>query len=521
VLPQGVAYALIAGLPPQYGLYGAMVIAVMSALFGSSRHLVSGPTAALSIVVFSVVSGVVSPESPEFIPYVITVTMLAGVFQLGLGMAKLGGLVNFISHTVVIGFTTGAAVLIATSQLRHFFGLDVPSGQPFMTTIMMVVQQLPTLNPWVVLVGSVTLVTSLLVSKCRPAWPSMLVAMVIGSLFAWSIGGADRGISMVGALPSSLPPFSMPVFSLDTISMLASGALAVAIIGLIEAVSIGRAISSRSGQRIDGNQEFIGQGLGNIVGSFFSCYAGSGSFTRSAANYQAGACTPLAVVFSAALVLTTLMLAPGVTSHLPMPAMAAIVLLIAWKLIDLKQIREVFSISRSEAAVLVVTFASTLLLALEFAIYLGVLLSLGLYLKRTSCPPLVPIQPEPEDILTSEDERCQDYNSVKVLRLDGSLFFGAVDHVRLSLDKHTEKGCRHIVLVGHGVNFIDYAGAEFLVEQEARLREMGGKLYFCSFKSTVLAFLKKPRYRQLLREAEFFKSPEEAVRKVVTMERDS
>jgi sulfate permease, SulP family len=380
-----------------------------------------------------------------------------------------------------------------------------------------VVQQLPAMNPWVVLVGCITLLTSLLVSRYRPAWPSMLVAMLVGSLFAWSIGGAERGISMVGALPASLPPFSMPVFSLDTLSMLASGALAVAIIGLIEAVSIGRAISSRSGQRIDGNQEFIGQGLGNIVGSFFSCYAGSGSFTRSAANYQAGACTPLAVVFSAALVLATLMLAPGLTSHLPMPAMAAIVLLIAWKLIDLKQIREVISTSRSEAAILAVTFASTLILALEFAIYLGVLLSLGLYLKRTARPPLVPVTPPLAGAHSSEGKpckNCEQHDNLRILRVDGSLFFGAVDHVRLSLDQHTAEGCRHIVLVGHGVNFIDYAGAELLVEQEARLRALGGKLYFCSFKSAVLTFLRKPRYNQLLREAEFFESPEEAVERI-------
>ncbi|MCE8042338.1 SulP family inorganic anion transporter [Halomonas daqingensis] len=517
VLPQGVAYALIAGLPPQYGLYGAIVIAIVSALFGSSRHLVSGPTAALSIVVFSVVSGVVSPESPEFIPYVITVTLLAGIFQLGLGIAKLGGLVNFISHTVVVGFTTGAAVLIATSQLRHFFGLDIPSGQPFLTTITMVVQQLPTMNPWVVLVGCVTLLTSLLVSRYRPAWPSMLVAMLVGSILAWSIGGAERGITMVGALPASLPPFSMPVFSLDTLRMLASGALAVAIIGLIEAVSIGRAISSRTGHRIDGNQEFIGQGLGNIVGSFFSCYAGSGSFTRSAANYQAGACTPLSVVFAATLVLITMMLAPGLTSHLPMPAMAAIVLLIAWKLVDIKQIREVIITSRSEAAILAVTFSSTLILALEFAIYLGVLLSLGLYLKRTARPPLVPVKPELDMAHRSGGKpckNCEQYDNLRILRVDGSLFFGAVDHVRLSLDRHTEDGCRHIVLVGHGVNFIDYAGAELLVEQDARLRALGGKLYFCSFKTAVLSFLHKPRYHELLKEAEFFESLEEVLERI-------
>ncbi|MDI5932514.1 SulP family inorganic anion transporter [Halomonas kalidii] len=513
VLPQGVAYALIAGLPPQYGLYTAIVTAIVAGLFGSSRHLVSGPTAAISIVVFSVVSGVVSPDSPEFIPYVITLTLLTGLIQLALGLVRLGALVNFISHTVVIGFTAGAAVLIATSQLRHLFGVELPSGQAFIPSLIDVARALPETNVSVLAVGLATMGSALLIRRLRPRWPFMLLAMAVGGLFAWGIGGVERGVPMVGAMPAQLPPPSMPILSLEALRELAPGALAVAIIALIEAVSIARAVAMRSHQRIDGNQEFVGQGLSNVVGSFFSCYAGSGSFTRSGANYDAGARTPLAAVFASVILVGILLLAPGITRHLPMPAMAGIVLLIAWNLIDWHEIRDLLSISRGETAILGVTFASTLLLALEFAIYLGVLLSLVLYLKRTAQPPLVPLAPESVAGAPYAPGRLPD-GQVQVLRLEGSLYFGAVDHVQWTLHQQTAEGYRHIVLVGQGVNFIDFAGAELLAREAARLRALGGGLYFCSFKSPSLSLLRKPRFTKMLKDAEFFESPKEAVKSI-------
>lgn len=531
VLPQGVAYALIAGLPPQYGLYTAIITAIVASMFGSSRHLVSGPTAAISIVVFSVVSSVVPPDSPQFITYVLTLTVLTGLIQLALGMLRLGALVNFISHTVVIGFTAGAAVLIASSQLRHFFGLDMPSGMSFVETITGFAEAIPDTNLVVLSVGAVTLVSAILIRRFSRRSPYMLLAMVVGSAYCWLIDGVSHGVSMVGAMPSQLPPFSMPILSFETLSVLAPGAMAVAIIALIEAVSIARAVAIRSNQRIDGNQEFIGQGLSNVVGGFFSCYAGSGSFTRSGANYDAGARTPMAAIFAAVILVVVLLWLPGVTFFLPMPAMAGVVLLIAWNLIDLDEIRGVFSVSYGEAGILLVTFAATLLIALEFAIYFGVLLSLALYLKLTARPPVVPLSlrwegGEPVDPSESVMGEVSELDhsvtamdrdpSIKVLRVDGSLFFGAVDHIQLTLQQYTSEGYRHIILVGHGVNFIDFAGAELLAREVERLRSLGGDVYFCSFKARALLLLRKERYRLLLTDDNFFDSPEQALKKIAS-----
>jgi SulP family sulfate permease len=515
VLPQGVAYALIAGLPPEYGLYTAIVTPIVAGLFGSSWHLVSGPTAAISIVVFSVVSDVVSPEGPNFIAYVLTLTFMAGVIQLALGIARMGALVNFISHTVVIGFTSGAAVLIGTSQLRHFFGLDLPAGESFAHTIAGFAVNVASSNPYVVAVGAVTLLSAMVVRRLKPRWPGMLIAMLIGSLFNIAIDGAAHGVALVGAMSGQLPPLSSPVFSLDVLSELAPGALAVAIIALIEAVSIGRAVAMRSQQRIDGNQEFIGQGLSNVVGSFFSCYAGSGSFTRTGANYDAGARTPLAAIFAAVMLALILVTAPWITAYLPMPAMGGIVLLIAWNLLDFHHVRQVVHSSRRETAVMAVTFFATLFLALEFAIYFGVLLSLVLYLQRTAHPRMVAVAPVPErperPLRNAAKRGLAECPQLKIIRMDGSLFFGAVDHVQTTLNAVSDEGCRHIVLVGSAVNFVDVAGAELLAQQARRLQRLGGGLYLCSFKDPALETVRRGGYMEVIGEDNLYSTPEDAI----------
>ena len=299
VLPQGVAFATIAGLPPEYGLYTAMVTPIVAALFGSSHHLVSGPTTAISIVVFAAVSHHAAVGSPEFVAMALTLTFLAGVYQLGFGIARLGALVNFVSHTVVIGFTAGAAILIATSQVKSITGIAIPKGESFLNTWGDLFQGAGQTNSYLLLIAIVTLVTALAARKFIPKMPNLLIGMVVGSALAAYLGRYTNDIALVGEIPAHLPPFSIPEFSLETIKMLAPEAFAIALLGLIEAVSISRAVATKSNQRINANQEFIGQGISNMFGSFFSSYAGSGSFTRSGVNFEAGAKTPLSAIFAA------------------------------------------------------------------------------------------------------------------------------------------------------------------------------------------------------------------------------
>ncbi len=515
VLPQGVAYALIAGMPPEYGLYAAIVPAIIAALFGSSHHLISGPTVAMSIVVFSTISVYAEPTSAQFIQMALTMTFLAGLFQLALGLARLGTLVNFVSHSVVIGFTAGAAVIIATSQLKNVFGVHIPSSESFIHTWIDLIKSLPETNYYTFLIAIVTLAVAIGFKKFAPKWPGMLFAMIVGGLMAYFMDAEANGIKLVGEIPASLPPLSLPDFSMQTIKQLAPGALAIAVLGLVEAVSIARAVATRSQQQIDGNQEFIGQGLSNMVGPFFSSYAASGSFTRTGVNYEAGARTPLAAIFAGiSLALIVLLIAP-LTAYVPIPSMAGILLLVSYGLIDFHHIKSIISTSQSETATLLVTFLATLFLELEFAIYAGVLLSLALYLNRTSKPNIVQLSPDPEDInhrlINTKKKVLAQCPQLEIQRLDGSLFFGAVTYVS---KKWQEISKKHLLILSSGINFVDVAGVETIVQEAKRRHQQGGGLYFVKMKAEARKLLEKPEYVKFFDEDHVFDSKSEAIQAV-------
>ncbi|BAZ95326.1 sulfate transporter [Thiohalobacter thiocyanaticus] len=522
VLPQGVAFATIAGMPPEYGLYAGMVPAIIAALFGSSWHLVSGPTTAASIVVFSGLSAFAEPASAEYVQLALTLTCMVGAIQLIMGLARLGTLVNFISHSVIIGFTAGAALLIASSQLKHFFGIELPRGGHFHDTLIGLYRNFDDINLWITTVGAVTLISGILVKRYLPRAPYMIVAMLIGSLvsvlFNRSFGPEVTGIVTVGALPRSLPPLSAPAFDLATIKELAPTALAVTLFALTEAVSIARSIAARSGQLVNGNQEFVGQGLSNIAGSFFSAYVATGSFNRSGLNYQSGARTPLAAISAGVLLMAVVLLVAPYAAYLPNAAMAGILLLVAWGLIDFHHIRTILGASRSDSSILIVTFLATLFLELEFAIFLGVILSLVIYLGRTSRPRIVPRVPDPRlpKRKFNTDPGLPECPQVKILRIDGSLFFGAVNHVQERLreirDRHPEQ--KHLMIVATGINFIDVAGAELLAQEAEARRRMGGGLYLIRIKPGVCEPLERGPYLDAIGAENIFEGKGEAIRTV-------
>lgn len=511
VLPQGVAFATIAGLPPEYGLYAAMVPAIMGAMFGSSWHLVSGPTTAISIAVFASVSPFAEPGSAQYISLVLTLTFLAGLFQLIMGLARMGALVNFISHTVVIGFTAGAAVLIAGSQIKHFLGLQMPRGLPFYEILHQVYAQFSSINPYVTAVGAVTLVSGIVLKKLMPKM-YMILAMVIGSIVAIVInqmaGGPDATqIKTVGALAAHLPPLTHPDLSLSAIQQVLFPALIVTMLALTEAVSISRAIAVKSEQRIDGNQEFIGQGLSNIFGSFFSSYPSSGSFNRSGVNYAAGAKTPLAAVYSSVFLVVILMAVASLAAYLPTAAMAGILFLVAYGLIDFHHIHSILHTSKQETAILMVTLIGTLI-DLEKGIFFGIILSLMLYLYRTSRPAVIAVVPdsEPGSYHYVPAENKPECPQMKILRMQGSVFFGAVNHVQQVLQDVDESNPeqKHVLLASSGMNFIDIAGAEMLVQEARRRKKIGGGLYFYRMQNSVRDLLIKGNYMRDIGEENLF-----------------
>ncbi len=510
VLPQGVAFATIAGLPPQYGLYAAMIPAIVAALFGSSWHLVSGPTTAISIAVFAALSHSADVGSPQYIQLVLTLTFLVGLFQLILGLARMGALVNFISHTVVIGFTAGAAILIAASQVKNFFGIAIPRGTPFYEIVHQLYVQFFAINPWVLSVSVVTLVAGILTRKYLKKIPYMIAAMIIGSLFAEALVlwlGKTAGIQTVGALPAGLPPLSMPDFSLASLKATLGPALVITMLALTEAVSISRAIAVRSEQRIDGNQEFIGQGLSNLIGSFFSGYASSGSFNRSGVNYEAGARTPLATVFASVFLVLVLLAVAPLAAYLPNAAMAGILFLVAWGLIDFKHIAHIWHTSKAETAILAATFGGTLV-NLEAGIFLGVFLSLLMFLYRTSKPELVPVVPAPEEgayhfVRAKGRPECP---QLRIVRVTGSVYFGAASYVQAALQQIDEDNPQQksVLLTCSGLSYIDIAGAEVLAQEARRRRRLGGGLYFYRLNQTNTGLLRQGGYDHDIGEGAFF-----------------
>jgi len=518
VLPQGVAFAIIAGMPPIYGLYSAMIIPIVAALFGSSRHLVTGPATPISLVIFSTVSQYAEPSTLEFVSIAITVTLGAGIIQLLLGLAQLGAMVNFVSRSVIIGFTAGAALLIITSQLQHLFGIEIPRGISFLDSWIWLFQKFKSISHISVGIGLFTLILALLFKRIHKLLPYLLLAMIISSLIIYYFFSDDTSIKLVGKLPQGLPTFSIPEISFVQIKMLAPNAFAIALLGLIEAVSIGRSIAVKSGQRINPNQEFIGQGLGNIAGSLFSGFAGSGSFTRSGINYSSGAVTPMAAVFTSILLMLSISYVAPLAAFLPVAVMAGVIMLVAYNLIEFSHIRKLLLTSRRESAVMIITFLATLFLQLEYAIYLGVFFSLVLYLRQTSKPRFVQISPDPNGprhmFLNIEKYNLETCPQLMIHRIEGSLFFGAVEHATDEMDRLFDRPEKHLLIVANNINLIDNSGSDFLVKQVKKWNEGGKQIYFCGLKLRSREFLRNGGYVKEIGEDRFFGNKEHAIEEI-------
>jgi SulP family sulfate permease len=519
VLPQGVAFAAIAGMPPEYGLYTSMVPAIIAALFGSSWHLVSGPTTAASIVMFSSLSTIALPGSAEYISLAITLAFMVGIIQLAMGFVRLGALVNFISHSVIVGFTAGAACLIAAKQAKTFLGIEIPESDHFYQTVNYLWDNWTSFHPLVIFIALTTLVVGMIAHKISPRFPGMILALLVGSVTAVLLNtflkAETTGIQMVGALPQQLPPLSSPQLSLDVLRDLAPLAIAMTLFALTEAVSIARSISIKSGQPIEGNQEFIGQGLSNIFGSFFSAYVATGSFNRSGANYDAGARSPLAAASAGVLLIGLVLVVAPLTSYLPKAAVAGLLFLVAWRLINFSQIRKILRADKNEALVLCVTFFSTLFLELEFAILLGVVLSLMFFLRKTSKPKLEPRAPDPENFKRKfkAGNSFLECPQMKILQLDDSLYFGSVSHVGELFRRYREHypEQKHLFLLTQGVNQVDVAGAELLVHEANARKAIGGDMYIYQLKDSAKKVINRGGYINELNPANIFDSKDEAI----------
>ena len=510
LLPQAIAEAMVAELPPQMGIYTAVVAAVVGALWGSSRHLHTGPTNASSLLVLATLLTVATPGTHEFVIAAGVLAVLVGIIKVVMGLARMGTLVNFVSDSVIVGFTAGAAVLISVNQLRHLLKLDVASKPMFLETAADIGRNLDSTHGPSMVLGIATLVLVMTLRRLKPRWPGALIAMVLAAVVAALLHLDERGVVVLGELPRTLPPLtSLPMFNLELVGRLAAGALAIAAIGLVEAISISRVVAAQSGQRLDSNQEFVGQGLASIACGFLSGYTASGSFTRTAVNYGAGGRQPLAAMSSGLWVLVALFLLAPLAVYLPQTAVVGVLLATAYGMIDWREIRRIMRSSRGDSTILIATFVSTLTLPLEFAVLAGMFVSFGRYLMRTSTPLVHEVVPDDTyaHLLPLRNQRpgCP---QLGIVEIEGSLYFGAVSHVEDELTRMRERrpGLVFLLLRMQRVNHCDVSGIHMLEALVRRFRDRGGDVFLEGVRPRVLhlmslsGFLRTLGHRNVLRK---------------------
>ena len=479
VLPQGVAFAIIAGLPPEYGLFTAIVVCAVAAFFGASMVMVSGPTTAISAVMFATLTQITPAGTETYIALALTLTLMVGVLQLIAGLAGLGALIAFVSHSVIVGFTAAAALLIAASQLAGTLGIKPERGGGVIERLEGTFAHIGQTNTAALIVSAVTLITILVVVRIDKRIPSYILALITGSLTAWVLGGVDAGLRLFDPLSAVMPQPSLPDVSLSLLSDLLPGAVAVAFVALLEAISIGKSFALRREERYDSNQEIVGQGLSNIIGSFLLSYAGSGSFTRSGLNAESGARSPMAAIFAAVILAAALVVIAPFVRYVPVPAMATIILYVAWKLINYSEIRHILRSSRSETVILMATFATGILSELDFAILVGVLVSLAVFINKSAHPSIGVGAPMEENgrrvFRNAYRNNLSECPQIANLRIEGPLFFGSVEHVDEKFRDVEERfgAKRSTVLNLKGVGKIDLTGADFILNECRAARARG------------------------------------------------
>lgn len=528
VLPQGIAFATLAGLPPQYGLATAILPCIVAALFGSSLHVMSGPTNANSLALAAMLAPLAWAGSPDYIELALAVTLLVGLMQVLIGALGLGSIANFVSPAALLGFTAGAALLIVLHALPDLLGLST-AGQTGATLRLLLTQPFEAIHPGALAVGLLTLAVALAVRRWRPRWPALLLALAAGTAAAVLLNaGPGAGapawhVGQLGELPAPWPRPHWPSVDLARLPDLVGIAFALTLVALAQSISIAKAVAARSGQRIDANREFLGQGLSNVVGGLTSAYVSCGSLNRSLPNLEAGARTPLASVFAALLLLVLVLVSAPLLVLIPHAAIAAVLIPVAWSLLDLPGWRRLARLERGDVAIAATTALATLTLRLEIAILLGSILSLGSYLHRTARPAMRTMgfdgstPSRPFVVLEGQPDALPECPQLKLLRMEGAVYFGAAQHVSDTLHqlRAGPTAPKHLLVMSKSMNFIDPAGAQVWTEELRSRRAAGGDLYFHRPRPPVLAFWQRAGFLDELGRDHLFADKHGALAQIV------
>ncbi len=533
LIPQSMAYATLAGLPEVYGLYIAFVPVFIAALWGSSRQLGTGPVAVVSTMTATTLTPIVIPmlgtdyTQDEFlalyIPTAMFLTLLVGLFQFSLGLFRLGAIVNFLSHPVIIGFTNAAALYIGLTQVSKIFGVDMPGGASdhFLTIrIHGVVANLNLTHLETMLMGVSAFAIMIGLKRYYPRVPGVLAAVVITTLMSYFLDFEEMGGAVVGTIPEGLPEFTMPGFSVEAFSSLFIGAIIIAMVGFMEAISIAKAMAAKSKDRVDPNQELIGQGLANITGSFFQAYPASGSFSRSAVNFNAGAKTGFSSVVTAVIVVITLLYLTPLLYHLPKATLAAVVIMAVFGLINLKAMYHTWLVNKHDGIAAIVTFVATIGSApkLDHGIMIGAILAIVLYLYRSMYPRVAILGRYSDGTLrdVKVNKGIPTDENIVAVRFDGSLYFANVSYFEDAMLKAVSSypNARFLLVVGDAINEIDASGEEVLRNLVDRLHGTQVTVVFSGLKKQIIDVLRATGLDKTIGEQNIFATVDFALEEI-------
>ena len=478
LVPQGMAYAMIAGLPPVFGLYAALIPQIVYAIMGTSRQLAVGPVAMDSLLVASGLGALSLSGIDEYIGMALFLALFMGAIQLLLGVLRMGFLVNFLSKPVISGFTSAAAIIIGLSQIKHLLGITIANSNQLFGLLKNVIHKLHEINYIAVLLGIVAVVLIRVMKKINPKIPGALVVVVFGIMVAYFLNLESYGLRIVGRVPDGLPSMSLPTLDTGKLSELFPIALTLALIAFMEAISVSKALEEKQEDyEVDANQELIALGTANILGSFFQSYPVTGGFSRTAVNEQAGAKTGVSALISAVIVGLTLLFLTPLFYHLPNAILAAIIMVAVFGLIDTKYPLDLFKHRKDEFLLLLLTFGVTLFVGIKEGILLGVLMSLLLLVYRTSKPHIAILgKIKGTDYFKNINrfsEEVELNEEVLILRFDAQLYFGNKDYFKKQLYKEIQKKnhkLRKVILNAESINYIDSSAIHMLKQVITDLR---------------------------------------------------
>lgn len=518
LIPQGMAYAMIAGLPPIYGLYASTLPLIIYALMGTSRQLAVGPVAMVSLLTASGISTLAEQGTDVFIQYAIVLALMVGIIQFLLGLFRLGFLVNFLSHPVISGFTSAAALIIGLSQLQHLIGVKLPRSHHIHVILQEAFKAWPSINGLTLLIGLVGIALILIMKKYFKSIPGQLIAVIFGILVVWGAGLTDYGVLVLGEVPKGLPKIGVPEFTMELVQDLFPIALAISLVSFMESIAVAKAIQARhKNYKVIPNQELISLGLANIGGSFFQSFPVTGGFSRTAVNDQAGAKTGLAAIISALLIVLTLLFLTPLFYYLPKAILASVIMVAVFGLIDYQEAKHLWHSNKTDFFMLITTFVATLSLGIEQGIGIGVILSLTLLIFKTTRPHIAILGKVPNSRFYRNTDRFDNLEvrpDIMILRFDAQLYFANINYFSSKIDEFVEqkgKGLKLIIINAESINNMDSSAVKAVEDIVMDYRAQGIGFAFASVKGPVRDAMSKAHLIEKIGENYFYMSIQDAI----------